>query len=298
MATNAIETVTNLVTVAASKPEEQNPIMHRISDFLAALNHFITVHSAPISAAIFLIAGLMVCRVVGNAISRALEKKGLEPPLRMLIVRVSYVVIFGLALMVALETLGFKMMPLIAGLGVAGVGVGFALQGVLGNIFAGLTIIFTKPFRVGEYVAIVGVEGVVTQIELISTTLLHADASRVVIPNHKIMGEILHNYGTVRQVDLSIGVGYTSDLNKVRAVVMEALQNNPKILRDPAPAIAVGAFNDSSILIAIKPWVKLADFGSVQTELNQSIIERFRTAQIEVPFPQREVRILNPSAKI
>ena len=288
------ETITNAVTNAINKSAEpaapKQPLLERAQEYLIS-------HSAQISGAILImIVGVFAARSAGRMALKWLEKKDLEPPIRMLIVRVVRVLVFGLALMISLQTMGFNMMALIAGLGVAGVGIGFALQGVLGNVFAGLTIIFTKPFRVGEYIGIVGVEGVVSQIELISTTLLHADASRVVIPNHKIMGEILHNYGTIRQVDLTIGVGYTSDLNRVRAVIAEVLQNNPKILRDPAPVIAVGAFNDSSISIAIKPWVKLADFGGVQTDLNQTIIEKFRVAKIEVPFPQREVRILNPSS--
>ncbi len=292
MATNINDT--NMVEIVKATSQVVQTTETDVQHLMENIRHFLIDNSARISAAIFLVVGVFVGKWVGNAISRTLEKKGFEPPIRMLMVRVSRALIFGMALMVALQTLGYNLIALITGLGVAGVGIGFALQGVLGNIFAGLTIIFTKPFRVGEYIGIVGVEGVVSQIELISTTLLHSDASRVVIPNHKIMGEILHNYGSIRQVDLSIGVGYTSDLNMVRAVVTEVLQNNPKVLKEPSPVIAVGAFNDSSITIAIKPWVKLADFGAVQTELNQKIIEKFRVAQIEVPFPQREVRILNP----
>lgn len=293
MATNATETakeaVSNIMDRAAA------PAFSLVD---RATNYVISNSDKLAGSIIVLIIGVFAARWAGKVILRGLEKKDLEPPIRMLIVRISRVVIFGLALMVALQTLGFNMTALIAGLGVAGVGVGFALQGVLGNLFAGLTIIFTKPFRVGEYISIVGVEGVVSQIELITTTLVHADASRVVIPNRKIIGEILHNYGAVRQLSLNVGVGYGSDLNKVRTVVSEVLKNNPRVLRDPAPVIAVSAFNDSSISIAIMPWVKTADFGPAQTEINQAILERFRASQIEIPFPQSEIRILNNPAAL
>ena len=105
-----------------------------------------------------------------------------------------------LFLLMALQNLGIDLLPLIAGLGIAGAGIALALQGVLGNVAAGLTIIFTRPFRVGEYISIAGEEGLVQSISLFSTTLLHTDLSRVVVPNRKIAGEILHNYGELRQL--------------------------------------------------------------------------------------------------
>jgi len=116
--------------------------------------------------------------------------------MRKLIVRVVRMVVLLFAVVVALDKFGFQIAPLVAGIGVAGLGIGFALQGVLGNMVAGLTIIFTKPFRVGEYIEIVGVHGDVAAIELFSTTLVHTDRSRIIVPNRKIVGEILHNFGT------------------------------------------------------------------------------------------------------
>ncbi len=113
----------------------------------------------------------------------------------------------------ALQNLGVELLPLIAGLGVAGAGIALATQGVLGNVVAGLSIIFSKPFRVGEYIAIAGVEGTVETISLFSTTLAHVDRSRVIVPNRKIVGEILHNYGRIRQLDVSVGVAYDTDIN-------------------------------------------------------------------------------------
>src|SRR5580698_214260 len=148
-----------------------------------------------LTAVLIMTVGAFAAGWAARGTLRALHRLELEPPIRMLISRVARVAILALFLIMALQNLGVELLPLIAGLGVAGAGVALATQGVLSNIVAGLSIIFAKPFRVGEYVAIAGVEGVVHTITLFSTTLQHADRSMVIIPNRKIVGEILHNYG-------------------------------------------------------------------------------------------------------
>ena len=220
----------------------------------------------------------------------------MEPPVRILIVRVARLMIMGLTLMLVLEKVGVAIAPIIAGLGVAGVGVGLALQGVLGNLMAGLLIIFTKPFRVGEYIELLGVQGQVHAIELFSVILMHADRSRVVVPNRKIIGEVLHNYGSIRQLDLSVGVAYSTDLNKVLNTVNAVLARIPAVLKDPAPVVGVASFGDSAVNIAVKPWTKVGDFGPAGAAVNQAILEEFRRQGIEMPFPQREIRVINADA--
>jgi len=162
----------------------------------------------------------------------------------------------------------------------------------LSNVVAGLTIIFTKPFRVGEYISIVGVEGSVDTIGLFKTTLNHADMSKVVVPNRKIVGEILHNYGNIRQLDLTVGVAYDTDLNHAISTIQEILQNNPRVLKTPAPVIGVTVLANSSINLAVKPWTTVADFGPAGGEVNKAIVEVFRGRKIVIPFPQQEVRML------
>jgi len=246
-----------------------------------------------IGAVIILVIGIIIAWWVGRALKKWLEGKQVEPPIIMLAVRVVRLLVFLVALLQALEKLNVPIAPALAGIGVAGVGIGFALQGVLGNIVAGLTIIFTKPFRVGEWIEIVGVSGQVKSIELFSTTLLHTDMSRVVIPNRKIIGDILHNYGSVRQLDLSVGVAYGTDLNDATTIVRRVLAANPRVLKEPAPVVGVTLLGDSSINIAIKPWVKVDDYVFAQAEINQAMAEQLRAANISIPFPQREVRLLN-----
>jgi small conductance mechanosensitive channel len=246
-----------------------------------------------IGAIIILTIGALVARWVGRMADEFFKKKQVEPPIRMLTVRVLKLLVFGLAGILALDKCGVPIAPMVAGIGVAGVGIGFAMQHVLGNLVAGLTIIFTKPFRVGEYIELVGVSGQVTAVQLFSTTLLHIDQSRVVIPNRKIVGEILHNYGVVRQLDLSVGVGYATDINEALALVSEILKQNPRVKKEPAPVVGVTLLGDCSVNIAVKPWVAVDDFVSTAAEINQAILEQFRAKRIEMPFPQREVRLLN-----
>jgi len=247
-------------------------------------------------AIIILAAGFFVGRWIGRATDRMLKRMHLEIPVRQLLVRVVRALVLGLFAIMALQNLGVELLPLIAGLGVAGAGIALAMQGVLGNVVAWLTIIFTRPFRVGEYIAIVGVDGRVENISLFTTTLSHTDLSRVVVPNRKIVGEILHNYGTIRQVQIMVGVAYDTELSHALSVIDEVLQHNPRVLKDPAPVIQVAVLADSSVNIAVRPWTNVVDYVAVTGELNRAILENFRGGNIVIPFPQQEIRILGSAA--
>ncbi len=249
-----------------------------------------------LAALIILTIGFLVGRWLAKWLEKALLHLDMEPPVRQLLVRIGRIAIMLLFGIMALQNLGVELLPLVAGLGVAGAGVAFAMQGVLGNLIAGMTIIITRPFRVGEYIGIVGVEGTVDSITLAQTTLLHPDRSRVVVPNRKIIGEILHNYGKIRQVDVKVGVSYDTDISKALSLVQDVLDANQKVLRDVPPVIGVSLLADSSVNIAIKPWVAVSDYGPAAGELNKAVLETFRARGIAIPFPQREVRMLGAAA--
>jgi small conductance mechanosensitive channel len=244
-------------------------------------------------AIVILGAGFFAGRWVGWVMERMLRKLHLEVPTGQLLVRI---LALGLFAIMALQNLRVELPPLIAGIGIAGAGIALAMQGVLSNVVAGLTIIFTRPFRVGEYVSMIGEEGQVDRIGLFNTTLTHPDLSPVVIPNRKIVGEVLHNYGNIRQVDLVVGVSYQTDLKRAVAAIHEILQGNPRVLKDLAPVIQVVMLADSAVSIGVKPWVNVADYVAAAGEINQAIVETFRGRNIVIPFPQREVRILGCAA--
>jgi small conductance mechanosensitive channel len=233
-----------------------------------------------LGALVILGVGLLLARWVGNLMGQWLERRHLEPPVRSLMVKTVRIVVLIFTLVVALDKFGFQVAPLVAGIGVAGLGIGIALQGVLSNVVAGLSIIFTKPFRVGEYIALLGVQGEVSLIELFSTTLAHPDRSRVVIPNRKIVGEILHNYGAVRQLALSVRVGYGSDLGQVLETAREVVAGNARVLRDLPPVIGVGALGEGGLTVNVGPWVAATDYIPAQAELYQALVEGLRTRHI------------------
>jgi small conductance mechanosensitive channel len=245
-----------------------------------------------LAALLILTLGYFVGRWLSIWLDRALGHLEMELPVRTLIVRIARAVITVLFVIMALQNLGVELLPLIAGLGVAGAGIALAMQGVLGNLVAGLTIIITKPFRIGEYIEIADEEGTVEIISLFQTTLTHPDRSRVIIPNRKIVGEILHNFGKIRQVNVVVGVAYDTDLTRAIAVIQATLRANARVLRELEPLIVVSTLADSSVNIAIKPWVAVTDFGVTASEINQAVLAAFRDAGIVIPFPQREVRMV------
>jgi small conductance mechanosensitive channel len=248
-----------------------------------------------LTALLILIVGIVVSRWFSRWLGRGLSRIDLEPPVRLLLGRIAWLLSMTLFFILALQNLGVELLPLIAGLGVAGAGLALATHGVLSNVVAGLSIIFSKPFRVGEYISIVGEAGTVESITLFNTTLGHVDRSRVVIPNRKITGEILHNFGQVRQLDVSVGVAYDSDMSEALASLDEVLRNNSRILTDPAPVVRTMQLGDWSVIIGVKPWVKVADFGAATGEINRAILEVFRSRGIIMPVPQREIRMIGQS---
>lgn len=243
-------------------------------------------------AIVIMVAGWFVAKWVSRPADRLLERFHVDVALRQLLTRVVHALVLLVFVIMALQNLGVELLPLIAGLGIAGAGIALAMQGVLGNMAAGLTIIFTRPFQVGEYISIVGEEGEVVDISLFSTILAHPDRSRVVIPNRKIVGEVLHNYGSIRQLDLAVGVAYDTPLEEALAVVNKVVAANPRVLKEPAPVIGVAALADSSVGISIRPWVQVGDFGPAGAEIYQALVTELRANDIEIPFPQREVRLL------
>jgi len=286
------EWTTNALNAVSDRIGAKN--MDKVAD---KARGFLANHATQfVAGTIVLMIGIVVTGWVARAMARALEKRNLEPPERLLIIMVARIIMIGLTIMVALDVCGYPIAAVFGGAGVLLVGLGFAMQGLFGNIIAGLTLIFTKPIRVGEYVEIASAQGLVIHVDIISTTLMQLDHSKVVIPNHKIIGEVLRNFGTVRQIVLSVGVAYDSDLPKARELAAQVLARNRRVLTDPTPLVTVTALRDSAIAISIKCWVKVADYELAEGELNEAIVECYRHHQIEIPFPRRDIRIITPIA--
>ena len=244
-------------------------------------------------ALLILFAGVLAGRWLSKRVMNLLSRREFEPPVRMLASRLVFLATLAFAAVIALSNLGFNIMALLTGVGVLGVGISLATQGVLSNVVAGLTIIFTKPFRVGEYIDVIGEFGQVAKIELMATSLAQPDRSVIVIPNRKIVGEVLQNYGTIRQVDMTVGIAYDSDINKAFAAIKEVLRDNARVMKELPPMLGISALADSGINLVVKPWVGISDFAAARTEIYQALVEKFRERNVSIPFPQREIRVLN-----
>jgi small conductance mechanosensitive channel len=268
----------------------------RVTDLAGKASNYLADHSRQfIAGTIVVVIGIVASSWIARALSWLLERRNLDPPERLLIIMVARLLLLGLTVMAALDVCGFKLGAVIAGVGVLSVGVGFAMQGLLGNIIAGATLIFTKPFRVGEYIEILGVQGLVSHMDILSTTLMHTDQSKVVIPNHKIMGEILHNIGSTRQIRLSIGVGYRTDLPRARELILQVLGASPRVVPTPKPMVGVEALRESAIALFVRFWVKVGDYELAEAELYEAIVECFRRHQVEIPYPRHEIHLIQPS---
>jgi small conductance mechanosensitive channel len=263
---------------------------------VAAVDAAIRFGPKALVAALILVAGYYAGRWAGRAATRGLRRFHFEPPVLSLVERAAHLVVIALFAIMALQNLGVELLPLIAGLGIAGAGIALAMQGVLGNLVAGLTIIFSQPFRVGDYISIAGEEGEVLDIRLFSTTLGHPDLSHVVIPNRKIVGEILHNYGQLRQLAVEVGVAYDTSVRAAIELIKEVLGANPRVLREPAPLVKVLRLDDSSIVIGVAPWVKVPDYPAVGGQVYEAIVEAFRARRVVIPFPQQDVHVVSATA--
>jgi small conductance mechanosensitive channel len=208
------------------------------------------------------------------------------------LVRAGKALVLLFTAILALDKFGVQVTALVAGISVAGVAASFAIQGVLGNLAAGLSIMLSRHFRVGDYIEIGTVKGQVQSIELTMTVLRTLEDARVIVPNRKIVGEIIHNHTGERRVTLTVQVGYSEDMDHALRVVQEVLAENPRVLKNPPPDVGITRLAGSGIQITLRPWCKADDFWRVHYEVYRALLDRFRQHGIEIPYPQHEVRLL------
>jgi small conductance mechanosensitive channel len=205
----------------------------------------------------------------------------------------AYWTIMTFVIIAAINQVGIQTTSLIAIMGAAGLAVGLALQGSLSNFAAGVLIVVFRPYRVGDWVEAAGISGAVEQVQILTTVLKTGDNKQIIVPNSQIMGSIITNYSAneTRRVDLTVGVSYGDDLDKVRATIRELVDADERILKDPACLIAVATLADSSVNFTVRPWVKTADYWGVMFDLTEAIKKRFDQEGISIPFPQQDVHL-------
>ncbi len=247
-------------------------------------------------ALVILLIGFICARLVGRFVGQSLRRTQLEAHLRHFLVRVTKVLVLLFTVVLCLDKFGVQVTALVAGISVAGVAGGFALQGVLGNVAAGISIMFSKYFKIGEYIEIGSTRGQVEAIQLSMTILRTLEDARVIVPNRKIVGEILYNHGAERRVPLTVEVAYREDLDKAIRTVHDVLAASPRVIQGRPSQVGITKLGESGIEITLRPWCKTEDYWDLHFELYRAIVDRFRAQQIEIPYPQREVRLLNTAA--
>jgi len=200
-----------------------------------------------------------------------------------------------IVLMVALPRLGVDIAPLIAGLGVAGFVIGFAFQESLSNLAAGVMILLNQPFTIEHYVEAGGHAGSIKELNLMATTMLTPDNRKIVIPNRSIWGGSIVNYSAMdtRRIDMVIGIGYSSPIGKARDILMNILNSDKRVLKDPEPTIEINELADSSVNFVFRPWCNSGDYWPLKFNLMRSVKEAFDKEGIEIPFPQTDVHLHN-----
>ncbi len=241
---------------------------------------------------IVLFLGWLVAKFICRFINDFLHKHHVDVTVTKFVVGAVRLAIMALAALVALGKFGIEIAPFIAGLSVVGFGTSFALQGPLSNYASGATLIFTKPFRVGDIIEVAGVTGEVQDITLPRTIVKTLDDTTVVVPNKHIIGEIITNYSELKRVDFKVGVSYKADIDKAIGIIDKEIKKDDRIHRNQDAKVGISEFGDSSVNLYARLWCKQKDYWDVLFGLNKKVFDAFKSNGIEIPFPQRDVHIL------
>ena len=249
-----------------------------------------------LGALIILGIGIYLAGWLSRLVVRLCEKKELDVTLSHFLGQVVRLVVLVFVVIMAMGKFGISVAPLIAALGALAFGASFALQGPLSNYGAGLVIIMTRPFVVGDTVTIEGVSGVVEEVTLATTILSTEDGEKITIPNKNIVGEIQTNSFENKVVEASVGISYDDDPEKAIDIIREILLSMEKIPKTPVPQIGIEEYADSAISIGMRYWVPTKSYYETMYAVNLAVFKKFKEAGITIPFPQRDVHMINKIA--
>ncbi len=242
---------------------------------------------------VILVLGWFVAKFVARTVKKFLDQRRVDVTITKFIVGTVKLAVFAFAILIALGKFGIEIAPFIAGLSVVGFGTSFALQGPLSNYAAGASLIFTKPFKVGDVIEVVGVMGEVEDMSLPRTAIRTIDGTVIVIPNKHIIGEIIHNYSQFRRLDIKVGISYETDINNALTVVREIIDRDPRVAKVKESKVGIFEFADSSVNVYARIWCKQADYWDLLFDLNKKVFVEFQKHKIAIPFPQRVVHLQN-----
>lgn len=262
-------------------------------DIYASMVEFFVNYSFQIAGALVIVLiGFWVAGKIGKLVEKLMLGKSIDVTLSRFTGSVVKMILLVMVVIISLSQIGVSVTPFIAAIGALGIGAGLAIQGMLSNYAAGFTIIITRPFVVGDTISVLGVTGVVDSVHLGYIYLINEDNVRIQIPNRHIVGEIIHNSDEKLLVDLEIGVTYDSDPEQVTTVILEAIRSLEDVSETDSVQVGIDNFGDSSINYGVRFWAPTKKHFEVKYAANRAVLDALRAAQIEIPFPQREVRML------
>ena len=270
-----------------------------MEDVLSKIYEALATHGLKVLAAIAIfIVGRWVAKLVVNIIARGMEKAKVDKTLVKFSKSLCYMLLMTFIIIAVLGTVGVPTASFVAVIGAAGLAVGLALSGSLANFASGVLLIIFKPFKVGDFVEMAGTKGVVQSIQIFNTIINSPDNIKIIIPNGQVTGGNILNYSVngTRRVDLVVGVSYGDDLKKAKDIISGVLESDPRVLNDPAFTVAVLELADSSVNFVVRPWVKSADYWDVYFGITEDVKNALDKNGITIPFPQRDVHMIQESA--
>ena len=247
-----------------------------------------------LALAIFIV-GKWVVKRIASIVQRILAKNNVDPAIEHFVSSlVSWTLLFFVVI-ASLGQLGIQTASFVAILGAAGLAVGLALQGSLANFAAGVLILIFRPFKVGDFIEVAGVSGVVQKIQIFTTELHSPDNKKIIVPNGGVISGNITNYSAneTRRVDMVFGISYSDDIDAAKAVLQSVVASEPRVLGVPAPTIAVVELADSSVNLVCRPWVNTADYWDVYFNITEAAKKALDAQGISIPFPQRDIHIHN-----
>jgi len=247
-----------------------------------------------LGALIVLWVGHRVARWTHGAAQRALERNKVDATLVPFLSSCAYYAILAFVVIAALGMVGIQTASVIAVFAAAGLAVGLALQGTLANFAAGVMLLVFRPFRRGDFIEAAGVAGAVEAISIFTTTLNSPDNVAIVVPNAAVWGQTIRNYATnpTRRLDLVVSIAYSDRIQTAMDAIQRILAADPRVLQDPVPTIAVGELADSSVNLYVRPWCNREVYWALRWDLTRAIKEGIERAGCTIPFPQRDVHLL------
>ena len=262
------------------------------------ISNMVTTYVVPWAINIFFalaifIVGRWVAKILIKLLRKGLGKADMDPILVNFVASIVSSLLLLFIIIASLNQLGVDTTSLIAIFGAAGLAIGLALQGSLQNFASGVMLIIFRPFKTGDFVEAGGTSGVVESISIFTTIMGTGDKRGVIVPNGAIYSGTITNYSAreTRRVDMVFGIGYGDDIKKAKQILQQVLDQDERVLKDPAALVAVGELADSSVNFNVRPWVKSADYWSVKFDLTEKVKLAFDENKISIPFPQMDVHM-------